>query len=113
MTTAPRPRRFRFSLRTIFAIELLVGAIALVVIYEAQWMLDRRRALRDGMVQMGGETIRGPFPLWLCGETGRTAMMVGVKQASDVERIRSLFPETEFFEFYQHEPVPAPAIGRE
>jgi hypothetical protein len=104
--TALHYRWFRFSLRAIFVTMALACALLGWTCYQVKWIRERRVAARAAT--LAGETVSAPFPLWIFGEKGRTAMLVQVDAPEEADRYRRLFPETEFFQFYMSRPELVP-----
>ena len=102
MTNPTPPRRFRFGLRTLFAV---VTVVSMWVAYHVNWIRQRHEAAAGDDVRVlyddstnpfrddktPPNTTRAPWSLRLLGERG--VLIIGVSSRRDVERIHQLFPE--------------------
>ena len=98
MTSFPKRRRPRFSLRTLFAVVTLFGCW---LGYELNWIRQRREAIQAGIAvphTFAAQQIIPEPPLgfrWL-GEDGERHLFAA---ASQFDRICQLFPESEVIEW--------------
>ena len=96
MNTTP-PRRFRFGLRTLFVVVVIVSIPCAWVGYSLNWIRERHALLNEPLIWRTG-VIGRPVPppppapawLWVFGERGIADLEVGEHQA---ERADRLFPE--------------------
>ncbi len=106
MTITPQ-RRWSFSLRTLFVVVTLLGLVAGWVVYQLNWIRQRRQAVETGEVglvllpsafsaPLYPKPQLPPWTLRLFGE--QTLNAQGLVSApgisdSDLRRLRALFPE--------------------
>ncbi len=112
----PRRRWFRFGLRTMFVV---VTVISCVLAWSVHWVRERHAALRSGRVvsipwsspvdeipfsKPVPPSIPPPGMLMLLGETGHYCISFTVggdtptaAEKVEIERLKRLFPEAEFF----------------
>jgi len=110
MTAAPNRRWFRFSLRTLFVVMTLAGALIGWLVWELRYIHDRT-AMRGWILQHGGgvpkpaailnlpnPATRIPFWRELLGdETAPVVILPPGLLTADLEQIKRTFPEAEVF----------------
>ena len=90
--TKPKRRWFRFSLRTLFVLMMVIGICASWVAYQLNWIRQRHEfvsARHRGRLDMG--LVKAPWSLRLFGE--RQADFVVNVPNDDIGLARELFPE--------------------
>ena len=89
-------RWYRFSLRTAFILLTLVCLVVAWAAYQLNWIRERQEA-RKTFRTYSDANAPAPGILWIFGEKGEEIIILDAKlAASEVDRIKGLFPESEF-----------------
>jgi hypothetical protein len=98
--TAPRRRRFRFSLRAMLLVVTFCCPLLGWVGYQLRWIRERNQAIRDYHalrfnIGVGHANTEPPFPLGWFGEQASYGIEIPADAGgSAIARMRGLFPES-------------------